>query len=1169
MRCIGKLLACIGLGALLLPALASAGAQAQQTCEEETLALRARAEGLKVTVSAPADLAAGGLVHVRWSAPQGLPAASGAQIVVAVPGEVRFLAAPQKPKAPPPKDGTVAEIPPDLGGFVALPPQARGPRGLAFGAAATRALIPLHQPGSRLAGSLDILVLAAGSLEIETALVADGRCGERIIGETARHAFSVRPGRPEIVVQDPYDIERPSKVILAPSGRYRANVFDGRYRIYDTETGAKLVDRAGHDVNFSPTSRFAAAAVGDPGSRAREIIDLAAREVTTTVEGAFLGWTHSDAFLIVGHAAWGHLFVRPTLVSRRGQAGGASAEGAQLGDTGSGGEDGLAFSHPGSCHACASWTDDNMMLDLDNGILAFTGSFDADSERVYELASGATLCCTKAGQVEPFVARTYGLAAFKMEKGWHAREPIRFTHIYDALADPRGKDFADQEWFQAAKPLRAQWLAPRTQDPQAAPIEVAGLSGASVVRGDWRARVTALARTDTGPDALRRRITTELARLGLIAAPALEREQIDMVNSWAGDDRLNADGSSGGYDRIDKMIARRTAPLRQRLVREIPALGVHLKRPGEKPKEGYDPPLPMEGLGKGKISLEDTLEGLWRWSYRGRPLWLLQLWATQGNGGFGEGMMFLLKGEAAGKGAASKAKAGRIVDLSKPLEAFWSGAYGRSDHQTRLKPGIFLERYLVAASVAQKTIAVYDLETDRVLAVFKDAPQADLISEVVLTANASHVLQINADGQFFIHDVATGRVVVSGRAVDDEIVAYTAEGYYWATYEGAHFVQLRFPGLPGLYPFQQFASALERPDIIKAQLKARATAPAAPPLNPPPTLAVSRKGGGAGGPDRLAIEARSGVGLARLRLYADGQPVADLPLSGRAAQSELALPQTGDARWLTVQVADTVGIVSTPQALRLTPQGPKVGRLFAVLVGIDEYRDPRLTLRYAKSDAQRLAAALEATAGAYYGKPGIQLLSGAAAHKTAILSALQRAVADAAPGDTVVFSFAGHGDQDKGTGRFFLTPADFDARDVARTGLAWSDIAETLRGAKARVVVILDACHSGLSGAEQRTTNDEAVGALLSGMQAPMLVLAASKGRQSSYEDQRWGGGLFTHALVEALQAQRASYDIDRDGAIAVSELYRALKTIVVPQSGGLQTPWLARRDLIGDFALF
>ena len=84
-----------------------------------------------------------------------------------------------------------------------------------------------------------------------------------------------------------------------------------------------------------------------------------------------------------------------------------------------------------------------------------------------------------------------------------------------------------------------------------------------------------------------------------------------------------------------------------------------------------------------------------------------------------------------------------------------------------------------------------------------------------------------------------------------------------------------------------------------------------------------------------------------------------------------------------------------------------------------------------------------------------------------------------------------------------------------------------------------------------------------------MLVFAASKGRQFSYEHTKWGGGLFTHAMVQALSGNRARHDRDGNGVIDVSELYTAAKEIVVRESEGDQSPWLVRRDLVGNFGLF
>lgn len=87
-----------------------------------------------------------------------------------------------------------------------------------------------------------------------------------------------------------------------------------------------------------------------------------------------------------------------------------------------------------------------------------------------------------------------------------------------------------------------------------------------------------------------------------------------------------------------------------------------------------------------------------------------------------------------------------------------------------------------------------------------------------------------------------------------------------------------------------------------------------------------------------------------------------------------------------------------------------------------------------------------------------------------------------------MISFAGHGLQDD-HGAYYLTFYGFDDKKIADTALAWRDIASLLRAAKARVIVILDACHAGLSGTEGLGTNDDAVSALLSGEHAPTLCL--------------------------------------------------------------------------------
>jgi hypothetical protein len=84
-----------------------------------------------------------------------------------------------------------------------------------------------------------------------------------------------------------------------------------------------------------------------------------------------------------------------------------------------------------------------------------------------------------------------------------------------------------------------------------------------------------------------------------------------------------------------------------------------------------------------------------------------------------------------------------------------------------------------------------------------------------------------------------------------------------------------------------------------------------------------------------------------------------------------------------------------------------------------------------------------------------------------------------------------------------------------------------------------------------------------------MVIFSASKGLQVSEESLKAGGSLFSLALERILDRDRKAYDLNGNGAISVSELYRGLKSEVVDASAGRQIPWLSRNLVVGDFNLF
>ena len=182
--------------------------------------------------------------------------------------------------------------------------------------------------------------------------------------------------------------------------------------------------------------------------------------------------------------------------------------------------------------------------------------------------------------------------------------------------------------------------------------------------------------------------------------------------------------------------------------------------------------------------------------------------------------------------------------------------------------------------------------------------------------------------------------------------------------------------------------------------------------------------------------------------------------------------------------------------------------------------------------------------------------------KVNLLNKLRQIVSSATEQDTIMLFAAGHGFRSAASGRFFLATRQTRLDDLDRTSIAWKDIAAAFERSRARVVVLLDACHAGsVAGA-----NDDAVSALLN-RGGPITVVAATKGRQLSleYDD----GGAFATALVNAITTKRDQTDANANGAVELSELYGVVKRSVLSMTRGEQTPWIARNEMIGEIPLF
>jgi hypothetical protein len=238
------------------------------------------------------------------------------------------------------------------------------------------------------------------------------------------------------------------------------------------------------------------------------------------------------------------------------------------------------------------------------------------------------------------------------------------------------------------------------------------------------------------------------------------------------------------------------------------------------------------------------------------------------------------------------------------------------------------------------------------------------------------------------------------------------------------------------------------------------------------------------------------------------------------------------------------------------PATAPAGNVYAVIVGIGNYEDSRLNLRYTVNDAQGLYNLL--IDPNYGGVPEdhIQLLLNSDATDRHIKGAIGKWLSqNAGEDDTVIIYYSGHG-APEGDETFWVTyNADID--DLYTTALSNNDIADMLDRIRAkRVITFLDSCYSAATVHRQDRTRSVATEIPWDKFTGTgRVVISASDGTQESLELDKYKHGVFTYYLLEGL---RGSADSNNDYVVDVDEIWDYVKYQVIDtaqKAGNTQTP--------------
>lgn len=1068
-------------------------------------------------------------------------------------------------------------------GFFAIAPGARGPHDMAFAKDRARAVTPLSTRFIRTSGAIEVLPYRAGPMDVEWAVVVVSECGEAVAAAGAT-LLEVAPGAPKIVARDPFSAKRPTAEVAPVSGPFRARVFEGAVEVADSRSGEVVLQATGRDPVFSPTGRFIALRTDE--EQVADIYDLVAERRVGRFQSIAMFWSHADSFLYLDQEWDGMLQIVRTLHGRRdafeetprlslinefrmeGEA--VIAEGAVHGGLDPDGED-LDPGAGGASFTAGSeaWS---LEMSVESGVVAFLKTnpffFEEGQEdipgRIIDLGLLEPMIVTeRRGQLEEILSRDFSISAPDVAK-WNVHDTLRRTFVYydEQSADEAGDDDADAAGEPAENsPDEAQAPAEDAEaglEPVEEPVDFSDEPTQTVVEnGDLLAEGAKVDGDATGA----------ILRGAIAIAPSLRSfadtagAMLDLLPNRAipplrsGEDDSNLERIAAELDALyDDSIARiSTGP-------EDAGSGyLTFPFPDPSPASPPDEVVSINLLAEGR----DT----WRWILGGDRFWLT---ATVESGRLSHAFSFTLIGEKGGRlrhadllapeqlraEANSEEEGAPLVLINRgDARGELGSTFGEPSYV-----GIAGGRYLLVATRPIARLVAFDLASWSPACSVAAPLNAVDIDHLSITADGRQLAQVNRDGRVEVYACDDGRHLLSGLVADDELVVMDRNGYFDGSEDAAGYVELKIAGLPGRHLLSQFAGRLRYPGLARAAFAGETER--APIALDPPSLSVS------GDTGVFRIDLRAARGLRSLDVYVDGRLARRIPLDGPAVSLQFPLSELPPAAFATLLAIDREGFSSPPTEIVLgTRPSTGAGRLLGLAVGVDRYPGmPGSELRFAAADARRIAGAVAASP--LYAGADVGTMLDADATAEAILSRLDDLIGEAGEGDTLLLSFAGHG-LIGGDGRLRLALSSTDRADIDGTSLAFDAVAQRLKAAKARVVVLLDACHSGVTGQADPATNEDAVAQLVTEGGAGIVILSASKGRQFSEELAGLGGGRFSVAIADALSTGRAPADTDGNGAVSLLELYRAVKASVAGGSAGRQIPWIARNHIYGDFDVF
>lgn len=238
--------------------------------------------------------------------------------------------------------------------------------------------------------------------------------------------------------------------------------------------------------------------------------------------------------------------------------------------------------------------------------------------------------------------------------------------------------------------------------------------------------------------------------------------------------------------------------------------------------------------------------------------------------------------------------------------------------------------------------------------------------------------------------------------------------------------------------------------------------------------------------------------------------------------------------------------------------------LHLLSIGISDYKDPNLSLRYADRDARAFAELWLSQVGPVYENIHKTLLLNEEATADRVREALRNLGESVRQRDMAVIFISAHGIRNRQL-EYYLATHEIDPENPDKTGLHFSVFSQMLEKLPCKVLLFVDTCHAaGITGAKAimrdplyELTSDE----------YGTIVFSSSLSREISREDEKWEHGAFTKAILDTFAAKDT--DLNGDGFLSLTEMEQSVCDRVQQMTEGEQHPVMKRPATIHNIPFY